>query len=221
MQAKDIYAVVSSRLQDMMDPRRWPWESSGDNKVNLERFLDNATLSVVSQRPDATASIKTITLSEGSLQTLSVGDLFLLDCLYFLDEGKPVHSLTRINRADIDAYSLNWPSKDSAIYHWAYERAVNPRNYWVVSGAKAGDKIMASVSKKPTVVTSPTTKLNLTPTYQPALVEAVLYQVFASDTSDTNYQKAMGCLETFARILGVKFETDVKAPFITRRSEGN
>lgn len=222
MKAKDIYKLVSSRLQDLRLPdRRWPWEApASDSEPSLQDFLNSAMLAVALQRPDATAAIKDLTLVKGSLQALGEGDLFLLDCLYALDANNdPVQAITRIDRREMDALSLSWIGGASAIHHWSYERAVNPRSFWVISGAEAGDRIRASVSEYPVKVVSPETELNISPLYQPALAEMVLYQVFASDTGDTDWQKAGACLEAAARIMGVKLQMDVSAPVKTGRSE--
>ena len=67
----------------------------------------------------------------------------------------------------------------------------------------------------------PETELNISPLYEAALIEVVLYQVLASDTDDNNWQKGMSCLETFARILGIKLDADRVAPYRTQRSEAS
>ncbi|MFP4629423.1 MAG: DUF6682 family protein [Desulfohalobiaceae bacterium] len=220
MQAKDIYALVSQRLQDMQEPRRWPWEDAGDTEVSLQRFLNNALLLVALQRPDSTSVIKPFTLQTGALQELGSDDLFLLECPYLLDDDdKPKRSLTRIDRQDLESHRNSWFSEDGDIWHWAYERTENAKHFWVVSGAKDGQKVQTIMSERPDKVADPTDELQISATYQPALAEAVLYQIFASDTSDTNYQKAMHALENFAQVLNIKLNADLFAPVGSRRRQ--
>ncbi len=223
MKAKDVYALVSSRIQDLKEDRRWPWETPADDEaVSLERFLNNAMLTVAVQRPDATSTIKNFTLAAGPLQTLGATDLALLDCLYTLDSSdNPANVVTRINRQEMDAFSLSWPSASGGIYHWAYERIESPRNFWVLPGATAGDKIKVVMSEYPVTVSDPGDDLNITFLYQPALAELVLYQVLASDTDDTNWQNAQGCLQAAAQVMGIKLDSDINIPLKTRRSEAN
>ena len=222
MKASDVYKLVSSRLQDLASPQRWPWTAPAtDADVSLQVFLNNALLTLALQRPDATAVTKDFTLVAGPLQSLGATDLFLLDCLYTLDsDDAPERVITRINKQDIDGYSLSWPVTDGDIYNWAYERIETPRQFWVIPGAVADKKIKVIMSEYPVSVTLPTTELVITPLYLPALAEMVLYQVFASDTEDANWQKAMGCLQTAAQIMGVKIDIDANAPLKTKKSEG-
>lgn len=222
MQAKDIYALVSQRLQDMDDPRRWPWDApADDNEVSLQRFLNAALLLVATQRPDATATTKDLTLVAGGIQELAADDLFLLDCLYVLDDSDdPLRSVTRIDRRDIDTFNTGWMLSSGDIWHWAYDRTENPRHFWVIGPATAGQKIKAVVGERPVTVSAKDDELNISPLYQLALSELVLYQVFASDTSDTNYQKGMAALENFAQVMGIKLRADLMAPFKPGEKDG-
>jgi hypothetical protein len=222
MKAKDIYYLVSARLMDLVDPQRWPWTTpSSEKDVSLEAYLNNALLAVVAQRPDATANVKDLTLVAGVLQELEAEDLTLIDILFALDNtNKPVRTLTRINKQEIDLFTIGWGITEGDIYHWAYEDLITPRKFWVIPGAALGDKIRVVTSIKPVEVSDPEDELLIPLTYKPALVEMILYQVFASDTDDANWQQAVGCLQNYAQIMGMKFQVETNIPFQTKKSEG-
>jgi len=223
MQADDIYAVVSSRLQDMTAVRRWPWDSPNtDHELSLERFINKGLLTIALQRPDATAEVKDFTLVQDLKQELAGTDLALIDCYFFMDEhGAIQNAVTRIERKDLDAYSPYWVTKEGNVYHWVYDRLQNPRSFFVIPKPdKADQQLKALVSKVPTYVTSPATILSISDLYAPALIELVLYQVFASDTDDANWQKAMGCMQVAAEIMGIKLETDITQPMKSMHDRG-
>lgn len=223
MQAQDVYKTVSARLQDLKITRRWSWEApSTSEDASLQDFLNNALLNVVLQRPDASSVVKTHICVEGCKQALTSDDLCLLDCIYSLDEnGDPDTVLTLIDRKDLDIYNSSWyQSKDSAPYHWAYDRLNAPRIFWVYPGCATGDSLLVNVSEKPTTISAPTTTISIPDLYKPALDAWVLYEVLASDTDDANWQKATQYQQTFYQILGVKLQTDMTNPINLRKNEG-
>ena len=225
MKAKDVYKTVSSRLQDLSEPRRWPWDAPfGDADPSLQVFLNNALLNVALHRPDSTAKSEIKTLVQGHMQTLGSDDLSLLECVRYMDEDeKPIRAVTRIERSEMDAYLVDWYSENGendGIWNWAYDRMTNPFIYWVYPGAKEGAKLETVVSKRPIKVEGLNSELEISELFKSALDAWVLFEVMASDTSDANWNKASQYLQTFGQILGVKMEIDMSFPVRVRNSEG-
>lgn len=225
MKAKDVYRTVSSRLQDLHEPRRWPWPSPPtENDPSLQTFLNNGLLSVALHRPDSTAVSDIKTLSVGHMQYLDEGDLSLLECVRFMDvDENPIRAVTRIDRSEMDAYLVDWYAENGdsdGVWNWAYDKLTNPLIYWVYPGGRIGDKLEVVVSKRPAIIDDPDEDLEISDLFKSALDAWVLFEVMASDTSDANWQKASQYLQTFGQILGVKMEIDMSFPVRLRNSEG-
>lgn len=221
MIAQDVYKTVSSRIQDLTTPRRWPWDDPATTEdPSLQDFLNNALLNVALQRPDATATLVEATLIAGPRQTLASDELSLLECIEFISADESVkRAVTRIDRSEMDAFLVDWYSEETdsdGVWNWAYEKLSNPLVYWVSPGAAAGDKMKQVVSKRPVKVTSAADDLEISELFKPALDAWVLYELLSSDTDEFNPQKAMHFHQSFYQILGVKIQADMAFPVKVR-----
>lgn len=230
MKAKDVYKIVSSRIQDLMPNRRWQWENpADDNTPSLQDFLNNALLNVVLHRPDSNPYIKSHTLTKGPMQMLEEDDLTLLECIRNIKPGgKYGRAVTRIDRSEMDSFFVDWYEDDEnfefdGVWNWAYERLTNPLVFWVNPWPLqdgTGNRLEMVVSRKPALITSPDDDITISPLFKSALESWMLFEIMASDTSESNWKKALQYFQSFGQVLGVKMKVDMGYPIKISQNEG-
>lgn len=204
----DILHTVSFTLSDT-DHVTYP-------EPDLIHALNNACRMVVVIRPDAKSTIGTVTLAEGVKQVLPDEAMRLLDT-YYNENGFPIQM---VNRKDLDRAHLDWMNMKPAdkVYEVMYDERI-PHAFYVYPPAQAGIRIELGYSLMPDVVTTSDDDFPLPEKYIPAVIEWMLYQLFAIDSTNPQAkQQAMAHSQQFYTVLQAKTRGDVMAAPDTSKS---
>ncbi len=174
---------------------------------DLFNALNNGCRMVVVARPDAKSTMGTVTLVEGAKQTLPDEALRLIET-YYNANGFPIQM---VNRKELDRTQPNWVNLDPAdeVYEVMYDERL-PDIFHVYPPAKAGIEIELGYSLMPDVVTTRDDAFPLPEKYIPAVIEWMLYQMYALDSTNTqSKQQAHFHNSQFYTMLQAKTQGDV------------
>jgi hypothetical protein len=213
MKASDLFLTVSARLQDQKVTKRWPWDPVA-GQASLTDMLNRAILEIVTQRPDAAASYRTLTLAIGTRQTLPTDCECLLDIVRNVGgSGTAGAPIARVDRADLDLHIPGWhASTGTIIESWAYDKMIDPTHFWVQPGCASPLNVDAVLAATPAPLTAQTGDFPLRTTFVNAAIHWMLYECLSGDNADTNFTKAVHHLSAFYQTLGIKLKADLYFP---------
>lgn len=221
MKAKDLFLLVSMKLQDLgaQDERRWPWEvDPSGQRASLVDFLNAALRQLSLVRPDAFAVTESILLAPGVLQSLpdpavhqsSLKATVLLDMIRNMgaDGATPGRPISMASREALAAY--DWSKTGTVVDHFAYDAKENPKKYHVFPGPASNRAVWVEVSysAEPGSVSTPTSDVPVQDSFAGPLEHWVLYEVYSGDNSTSNMSKAQFHLRAFYDALGIKLQSD-------------
>lgn len=192
---------------------RWP-------ASELVMWMNDATLAIVINAPDASAVAMETTLAVGTKQKLSdLAELTALRPYVLLDVMRNTAAtsskgvIRQVTRTNLDSQSPNWsvstPSVD--VQHFIYDPRI-PDTFYVYPQAAAGAKVEMLVSLLPTDVAVPSGALwstitgvvGVTDVYLPALVDYVCYRALMKDAVvEATVTRAMAYYKSFADAVGI------------------
>ena len=225
MKAKEIFLLVSQKLQDIGagTTKRWQWEIDNTGaKASLVDFCNNALRQIALNRPDATAITETILLQPGVRQLIpspalhrsSKKALSLIELVRNMgsDGDTPGEPIFIASRDAMSAY--DWSVAGTEIDNYAYDFKINPQVYLVYPGASATDDVYVEVtySAEPTVIDSPEDEIPVPQTFAGPIMHWILYEIFSGDSSSSNTAKAQHHMTAFYQALGVKLKADLFFP---------
>ena len=190
-------------------------------------FLDDAISQVILSRPDANVKTSTVTLKQGTRQTLPTDGYSLIEIyanvLDTTDDkitfGKPIY---QIARKDID-YFRDWhndESKPGEIIEFSYDRR-SPKTFWVWPPVgKSQVRIQMDYSfglpqygileeKESDIFNK---DIPLDEMYRTPIVNYVLYLLYSTDSSSQlDRQLAQKYEQSFYQSLGIEYNASIKA----------
>lgn len=213
----EIISRVETILQDT--GVRWP-------RVELQRWLNEAYLSILLARPDANAVTGTFVCAEGTRQNLTTvfsDALRTLDVVRNTGATSNKRVIRMVNRTILDDQRPSWHTETPTenIQHWMFDPR-QPKEFFVYPPAAANAELEV-------VYTAPVGAHNLTEAqlapdsatvttillddvYAGPLVDWVLYRAYSKDTEySENATRATGHLQAFTGTLGAKSTTDAAA----------
>lgn len=222
MKAKEVFLIVSGKLQDMKTAKRWPWEIT-PNKVSLTDACNAAIRNIALQRPDATAVTEPIKLQDGVKQILptptngseaSKKALRLIEVIQNMGSdgttpGEPILIASK------EAMQVgDWTTTSDDVDNYAYDAKENPEIFWVQPGIAAGASVYVSMtySAEPDPITGPEDDLPLSSTFSGPIVHWMIYELLSGDSSEVNMGTAQFHLSAFYQALGVKLKADLFYP---------
>mgnify|MGYP000550660318 CR=1 FL=1 len=213
MLVSEIYTRIAMTLQDLTKDR-WTWEwSDGDTDLSLQPLMNQAIQAVVYQRPDAMSTTETVSLDAGAKQTVPTGSYQLIEAIRNMgtDGSTPGKTITPVDRRVLDQWNRTWMNKSaiSEIDHWAYDRLYNRKIFWVYPPAPSGLHIELTHAPEPTLITSSTDEFPLPDIYADPIYHHVLFQIFAGDNSDANFERGMNHWKVFTQKMNMKTQTDM------------
>ncbi|OEU70156.1 MAG: hypothetical protein BA863_00920 [Desulfovibrio sp. S3730MH75] len=222
MKAKEIFLLVSAKLQDMGATKRWPWEPAAD-VLSLTDLFNSALRQIALNRPDSTALTESIKLQDGVKQILpdplvhdgaSKKALRLIEVIQNmgLDGTTPGEPIFLTAKDAMRAF--DWLTTGTEIDNYAYDAKENPQVYWVYPGVTTGASVYVSMtySAEPTAITSSEDDLTIPETFAGPIADWMLYSAMSGDSSAANFTKSQHHLSAFYQALGVKLKADLFYP---------
>ena len=194
-------------------------DADGDvwNDTTLLAFYNNAIKTACQAKPSLCATVKALSLSAGSAQTLTSTDYRLSGILYNY-VGDAVGKVMRgpVPMVDMDAMLPTWHTTTANDDHTIDEYIVNketPRDFWVYPKASASSKIMATVAVLPTDATVPATD-DVPDSILPiigGITEYMLYCCWRGDDERSpTWAKGERARQSAFNILGIKIQAETE-----------
>ena len=184
--AADVMHRASTILQDG-DAVHW-------TATELRDWLNEAMRAIVTVKPNATAATATLTLVQGTRQTIPATYTMLHKAVRNTN-GKAIRTLAR--REILDAQIPDWHSTSSlpfnAVVDMVLQDPMSPREFYVVPGNTGSGSVEAIVGFVPTPIPLPatgvldvssyTTAVPFADIYQGILLDMVLFRAFSKDSA--------------------------------------
>lgn len=208
MKVYDIEAKASEVLQDAGN---LVWSSE-----QIWGWLHEAELAIVAVRPDASASVKKVTLAAGTRQSIAgiTGAMRVLDVIRNVGASdEPGSALRMGHRASLDAFNPDWHTDTQVLSPTQYlfdDR--DPKTFYVVPPSNGSGYIEVVCSITPTAYDTGDLNqvIGINDTYAPAMLDWALYRAFCRDSEMTpNYQRGQAHRASFNDLLGVKSNSDI------------
>ncbi|BDQ35928.1 hypothetical protein SYK_02880 [Pseudodesulfovibrio nedwellii] len=224
MKAKEIFLLVSAKLQDLgiATGERWPWNPVA-GKASLVDFLNNGLRQIALNRPDSTSTTESVKLTDGVDQTIpdpAVHDgasrkaLSLIEVLCNMGTdgttpGDQIYQVTMGDIKDTDDGTLG-----TEVDNYAYDVKRNASIYRVYPGVETGESVYVKLtySAEPIPIATDDDDITIPETFSGPLMHWILYEIFVGDNSDANFNKAQHHLVSFYQALGVKLKADLFFP---------
>lgn len=225
MYAKDIFLLVSMKVQDLgaESQRRWPWSPDPSGlRASLTEFLNAAIRQVALVRPDSVASTGALRLAPGASQRVPASSTTLLDIVRNLgaDGATPGNPIVQVSKEASMVY--DWKRTGATVEAYQYDALDDPSVFRVFPAVPASKPVWVEVvtSLVPPVVSSPNDVVPLASSFAGPLEHWMLYQVLAGDNSASNLSKAQQHWQAFYQALGVKIQSDMQFMPRVGRTEG-
>ncbi len=213
----EIISRVESILQDANV--RWP-------RVELQKWLNEAYLSIVLLRPDANAKCATFTCAAGTKQAVTASSGGFPSALGLLDITRNVLSTSDkkvvrvVARSVLDDQRPSWHTETQTnnIQHYTYDPR-NPKEFYVYPPALAtaqleviytdspGTHSLSASALDPTG--SNTEVIKLDDIYLSPITDWILYRAYSKDSEHgSNEARAMASYQAFANAIGTKTQVD-------------
>jgi len=201
--------IVDELQEDMSDPTRY-------TQSMLLRYLNESQRLIVSLRPDATATPKSMQCAPGTKQVIPTGDVRLIEVIRNMgsDDLTPGRPIIKTDKVTLDRYSyaLSWHTEaaSTVIREYVFDERF-PRHFYVTPPVHAATPVYAEVvvAAAPVDCTGDTSEIGIPDIYQTALNEAVLWMAFSMDIdSAANQARAAFHLQHLYQVLGVKMQAD-------------
>lgn len=213
----DIIARVEDILQD--EGVRWL-------RLELQQWINEAYLSIVALRPDATATTGTFTCAAGTRQTLTAQFSTaqkLLDITRNLAATSDKKVVRAIARQTLDDQRPGWHGETQSVnvQFFAYDPQ-QPREFLVYPPATTAAELEVIYSDYPGAHAlsennldpdgGDTTVILLDDIYAPAITDWVLYRAYSKDSEyAANEARASAAYQAFNAAIGAKTQVDAGA----------
>jgi len=182
-------------------------------QAELLKFFNDAQLEIVLHRPDANIVNATLSLADGSKQTIPSAALRLVDVVRNTD-GR---AITQVSRQILDETLPTWHEKlasSNKIEHYIYDPA-DPKTFYVYPKAELGvhslEILYSAVTATITIsdYSTDTTVIGIDDIYANAVLDYMLYRAYQKDSEFAgNLQKAMMHYSSFSNAIGIKSQAD-------------
>lgn len=183
MLASDVLAKVDYALNDSnnvswTEPEKLAWLNDGRREI-------------VRVRPDANTVRESITLAEGTAQTLSSEIVALIDITRNMgsDGSTPGGAITEMEKDRLDRWRPDWHTVDATATAKHFIRnPLTPREFYVYPAQPATPEQVEAIVSKVLADVASSADIVLTDQWVPALVDYVCWMAHSkdSDASDTS-----------------------------------
>jgi hypothetical protein len=214
--ATSVQAVIGRArilLNDAVTSTAYRWATT-----ELLKWLNDGQRFIVVVRPDVAATTYTLTLVDGTKQTLPADGLRLLDVVRNTTTNKAVRY---VDRHILDTSVPDWHAVRTSfsVTNWVYDNRV-PLTFYVYPPAKVGTTLDIVYSKVPTPLLETNTPYDeaallaqtiaLPDIYAEPLLNYVLFRAYSKETEAANNpQLATAYMALLSSQLGMKTAIDV------------
>lgn len=176
-------------------------------------WLNEAQSTIALLRPDASSEIVNRVLVAGTKQTITGRRLLSVIRNMGSDGSTPGKALTHTTRENKDLYNPDWHTDVSAtvVQEYIYDSRV-PDTFYVYPQVPASPSVFVELlqSIDPSDVADVEDPITLDNAYESAMVEWMLYRLFARDSEVTpNSVRSQVHYKSFFQLLGVKTQADI------------
>lgn len=182
-------------------------------QAELLKFFNDAQLEIVLHRPDANIVNATLSLANGSKQTIPSAALRLVDVV----RNTNGRAITQVSRQILDETLPTWhetPASANKIEHYIYDPA-DPKNFYVYPKAESGVHSIEILYSAVTATISisnfstDTTVIGIDDIYANAVLDYMLYRAYQKDSEFAgNAERAMMHYGSFSNAIGIKSQAD-------------
>jgi hypothetical protein len=215
-----VLSRVDAVLQDTSNIR-WP-----DTELIL--WVNDAQREIALIKPDSTATVATVTLAAGTMQSIPSGGNRLLDVtrnMSAASSGTGGRAIRLVSRDSLDAQNPSWhdptvtgsAKHTTVVKHYTYEDD-NPRTFYVYPGVSGNAYIELTYSANPATVTA-SDNLGVPDIYANAVMNFVLYMAYMKEAEFAeNAERAGSHYQLFTATVAGKGQLDAAtSPNLDRR----
>lgn len=190
-------------------------------------WINDGLKAIVLAKPSAKPETRTLSLALGTLQTIAIvagspPPLGLVDVVRNLsDAGTGGRAVKPVSRKTLDAAEPDWHNPRTVpfareVRHICYDEQ-NPLQFYVYPGNTGTGKVEAVLSVLPTLLAasgdatleaSYGAAIELPETYDPVLLDYVVYRCQSKDDDGSSAGRAGAAFQSFASALGIKIKVE-------------
>ena len=179
-------------------------------EADLLKWINLGQNALVELKPNALVTTGLFTLAAGTKQTLSAGDLVLVDVIRNMgaDGATPGAAVTIVERSRLDTILPTWHAATpvKSIKHCMVD-ARTPKVFYCSPPADGTTKIEIAKGITPTPLASLAAALQLDDIYEGALLDYVLHRAYSLDAENpANLSRAQTHYQSFVTALGGKIQ---------------
>lgn len=164
--------IITKARYALADPNAVRWTDA-----ELLAWLKVAVVAVVNVRPDAAVVTADLTLVDGTKQSLPSGATALID----VPRNTGGRAIRKTSATLLDTQRPTWHTDTTgAVKNYIYDPRT-PRIFYVYPKATAGDQVEVKYQATPTAMASVSDNVPIDDTYEPVLLDGVLWRAYAKD----------------------------------------
>lgn len=210
-------SIVARAQTTLLDETGVRW-----NTTELVQALNDGQREIVVLKPDAHSVNGSLTLAEGTRQTIAAEGVILLDVIRNLGVGgdTPGRAITRVKRGYLDTTRPNWhaESPNAEVLHYLFDER-DPKHFYVTPPQPISPSTIEYVySAAPIEVAEPATAngavigtISIDDIYQTALFYYMMFRAHSKESSDASPQKASAYYQLFAGAVSGKARAEAEA----------
>lgn len=177
-------------------------------RAELLDWLNQGQKQIVILSPNATNKVSTVQLAVGTRQTIPSDGWLLLELIRYMgtDGTKPGRAIRLTSRELIDSFNPNWhaDTKSPVPKHYVFDPQDQTAFYVYPPNTGTG-YVQLNYAPVPPMITSEATVISISDTFEPALLDYILYRACSKDAEYApGLALAQGYLQTFMASVGVK-----------------
>jgi len=197
MTGADLLTTLKSLL---LDPDNGVWSET--LKI---AFVNEAMNTIVSLRPDSTATTAEVTLTADTpKQVIPATGAKFLDLI----RNVGGRAIVKTDRVALGKIFPDWPTQTGTAINYYMFDPENPSSFWVFPTPSSAISVEMVYSGSPTVFTALVSSLGLPDIYIAPITEYVLYRCLNMQSAGQNTEKASMHLQNFYTAIGAKTQGD-------------
>jgi hypothetical protein len=172
-------------------------------------WTNEGQVALFNMRHDINPVRETLTLVDGSEQTIPAAAVRLGDVLYNVESGAARRAIRRVSLGLLDSQRplFHRQTRKAVITDWAQDPRF-PRTYYVYPPAVAGTQVKTVYYAPPTALGSLASVISIDDQYAPTLVNYLLYRFFSQENEVGLAEKAVMFYRAVENDMGVLASAD-------------
>jgi hypothetical protein len=196
-------AIINKAAIQLTDIGNTRW-----TRAELLDWLNQGQKQIVVMSPSATNKVSTIQLTAGTRQSIPSDGWTLLELIRYMgtDGTKPGRAIRVTSRELIDSFNPNWhaDAKSAVPKHYIFD-AQDQTVFYVYPPNNGQGYVQLNYSPVPPMITSESTVISVSDTFEPPLLDYILYRACSKDAEYApGLQLAAGYLQTFMAAMQIK-----------------